>query len=391
MGSSISGRGGFAIKGLTSHEGGQVKELIADALVKFKAGNLEEAEALLLKAMEIEPDNANAWQDLGMVAARLAFSRPSSSKEMHERAVDYFNRALKIDPNLPLSLKFKASSLCALGLYQEGLKVIERAIELDPADGELYVFKGNILADSGEHDLAHEAYCRSYRINPKDPVAIMAKGRHLGYRVSKALDEEQGRSGSLIKDVAFTLYKENEPLVAEHMLLSLANSSNRCYARDASYALGLLVLKDASSEKPVLAVSLKAQFPFFDDAIAVEKKRTMELVLSKSYFEKSVKEDPVFVEGLLELARIHSFIGSLTSNRMGSIDQAIPLYTRVLELDPRHKDSWYELGILYHDKGVDDRAVACLERTLELDPDFEKANDVLKSIKTAPPKQPEGK
>jgi tetratricopeptide (TPR) repeat protein len=378
------------MKRIAGHEKEDAKGLIADALEKFKAGNLEEAEALLLRAMEIEPGNASAWQDLDLVAMRLAFSRPLTSRDMHRRAVTYFRRALEIDPNLAVSLKYEASSLNALGLYKEGLKAIERAIELSPPDSEMYVFEGDILANLCEHDLAHEAYCKAYRINPKDPVAIMAKGRHLGYRVSKAMDESQGKGSNLIKDVAFMLYRENEPLVAEHMLLALMTSANRSYARDAAFVLGLLVMKDAASEEPVLSIALKAQFPFFEETKTVEKKRTMELVLAKSCFERSVKEDPTFVEGLLELARIHSFIGSLTSNWMGGIDQAIPLYTRVLELDPRHKDSLYELGMIYHEKGSDDQAVPCLERALEVDPSFAKAKDLLESIKNGPPPSQEG-
>ena len=50
---------------------------------------------------------------------------------------------------------------------------------------------------------------------------------------------------------------------------------------------------------------------------------------------------------------------------------AINLFKRVLETDPKHVQSWGNLGLAYAAIGEKDKALECLDKALELDPEYE--------------------
>ncbi|NWF93461.1 MAG: tetratricopeptide repeat protein [Syntrophaceae bacterium] len=52
---------------------------------------------------------------------------------------------------------------------------------------------------------------------------------------------------------------------------------------------------------------------------------------------------------------------------------AVNLFKRVLETDPRHVQSWGNLGLAYASMGERGKALECLDRALELDPEYEVA------------------
>ncbi len=52
---------------------------------------------------------------------------------------------------------------------------------------------------------------------------------------------------------------------------------------------------------------------------------------------------------------------------------AISLFKRVLATDPKHVQSWGNLGLAYAGVGEKGKALECLDRALELDPEYEVA------------------
>jgi tetratricopeptide (TPR) repeat protein len=52
---------------------------------------------------------------------------------------------------------------------------------------------------------------------------------------------------------------------------------------------------------------------------------------------------------------------------------AINLFKRVLATDPKHVQSWGNLGLAYAGTGERDKALECLDKALELDPEYEVA------------------
>jgi tetratricopeptide (TPR) repeat protein len=68
-------------------------------------------------------------------------------------------------------------------------------------------------------------------------------------------------------------------------------------------------------------------------------------------------------------SRIYSKAFSALQNR--EFTPAINLFKRVLATDPKHVQSWGNLGLAYAGIGERDKALECLDKALELDPEYE--------------------
>jgi len=71
------------------------------------------------------------------------------------------------------------------------------------------------------------------------------------------------------------------------------------------------------------------------------------------------------------------FDAAVAALNSGNMHAAIPLFQRVLALDPKYKQAWNDLGVAYLRDGSYDEATAAFQKQLEVDPFDEHANDYL--------------
>ena len=62
-----------------------------------------------------------------------------------KESIEFYNKAIQIDPNHALAFIKKGRSLIFLDKYNEAIECLNKAIELDPALIEAYNFKGIAL------------------------------------------------------------------------------------------------------------------------------------------------------------------------------------------------------------------------------------------------------
>lgn len=86
-------------------------------------GRASEAIALLERSVELNPQLAATWFNLGFLR---------QGNEAHEQAIDAFDRAIALDPKLDRAHYGKALSLIKLGRLEESIVVLQRNIELQP-------------------------------------------------------------------------------------------------------------------------------------------------------------------------------------------------------------------------------------------------------------------
>jgi len=89
------------------------------------AATLAQAEALSLKAIEIDSENAEA---LGIYAHTCAW------KKDFDAAVQYFDRSLRLNPNLAFVWSLSAATYCYIGEPNDALKRLKRYHDLGPFD-----------------------------------------------------------------------------------------------------------------------------------------------------------------------------------------------------------------------------------------------------------------
>ena len=98
---------------------------VGQAWTANAAKTLATAEDLCLKAMRLDPENAEA---MGI------YAHTCSWKKDFPTAMHYFDRALRLNPNLPVVWALSAVAHCYVGDHEEALRRMDRYRELAPFD-----------------------------------------------------------------------------------------------------------------------------------------------------------------------------------------------------------------------------------------------------------------
>ena len=87
------------------------------------------------KAIEIDPNNANAWGVKGNAVSKLAVIEKNESrrKRMYEESIECYDKAIELDPKMSGALLGKGLTLALLGKKEESLVCLDKAIEMDPS------------------------------------------------------------------------------------------------------------------------------------------------------------------------------------------------------------------------------------------------------------------
>lgn len=93
--------------------------------------------------------------------------------QRYEQSANYFKSALEDNPEHTSALRGLANSYVQMKRYDDALRAIERAIQIDPEFGGNYAIRGIIYDHSGRHRQAIEDYEISLKKSPE-----VAEGMH---------------------------------------------------------------------------------------------------------------------------------------------------------------------------------------------------------------------
>jgi serine/threonine protein kinase/Flp pilus assembly protein TadD len=172
--------------------------------------NFTEAEAAFEKAMRLDPK---------LFEAPYFYGRACLSQGKFAEAVRLFERASVLRPEDFQTPSFLSQAYKRLGndadaqiASQRGLKLTEERIELNPDDARAYNLAGAILAGMGESDRAFEYARRAAEIDPDDTVTLYnaactyaALGKHEEAldSLERALDKGYGHKDWIEHDPDF--------------------------------------------------------------------------------------------------------------------------------------------------------------------------------------------
>ncbi len=132
-------------------------QLLKQANQLKRAGRLDEAIALYHQVIEINPNFAWAYHNLGD-----AFVKQGNFDE----AIVNYSQSLEIVPNSP-SFLYSLGSVCwKTGDLEAAIQYLEKAIALKPDFGKSYQLLGQTLTQKGEFDRATIAYSKVAQLNP---------------------------------------------------------------------------------------------------------------------------------------------------------------------------------------------------------------------------------
>ncbi len=313
-----------------------ISEALVIAIQHHQAGRLEAAEQIYRQILAVEPNHADAWHLLGVMA---------SQGGAHEVAVEYVRRAIGLKGNVAAFHSNLGRVYRALRRIPEAVACYRRALELKPDSNEAHNSLGNALKDQGKLDEAIACYRRALKLKPDFAEAQISLGNAL---------KDQGKL-----DEAVACYRQalelNPDFAEVHNNLGTALNEQQKLDEAAACFRRALELKPRFAEAHSNLGNALHEQGNLDGALACYR-RTLEL-----------KPD---------LAEAHYNLGTAL-NEQRKLDEAVTCYRRALELKPDFAEAHSNLGGAFKDQAKLDEAVACCRRALELKPDFASAHSNL--------------
>ncbi len=128
-----------------------------------RAGNMEQAEASLLKSLHLDPENAETMNYLGYMWADKGVKL--------EQALDYVQKALKIEPKSAAYLDSLGWVFYKMNRLEEAMSRIQEAVALsEKPDPTLFEHLGDVFAKLNKPVKAREAWGKSLKLEPNKAV-----------------------------------------------------------------------------------------------------------------------------------------------------------------------------------------------------------------------------
>jgi tetratricopeptide (TPR) repeat protein len=147
------------------------------------SGSLEESVEAFDKAIEIDPQNAEAWRYRALILR---------DQGEYDEAIAAFDRAIDLDPQDSRAKVAKAGLLVIMGRQAEALAIFDEFTAEVPEDSEerlqqssAWRSKGNVFAEQGLWNESLRAYDRAIELGSGDPLATYAASSNRGRVLNK--------------------------------------------------------------------------------------------------------------------------------------------------------------------------------------------------------------
>jgi TolB-like protein/Tfp pilus assembly protein PilF len=134
---------------------------------QYRRKGMEFALQMFNRAIEIDPGYALAYAGIADCSCYL-YLHDARSKENRERVEAASRKALELDPDLAQAHASRGMALSMLGRHDEAERAFETAIKLDPRLFEAHYFYARDAYARGNLDKAQQQYERAMAVRPED-------------------------------------------------------------------------------------------------------------------------------------------------------------------------------------------------------------------------------
>jgi len=177
---------------LKSQAASQLETMVADAQ-QMKDQTIQELTTLLPPSMteklppDVQPRLGNLTsllESLKKAIPQITFSATDYLKEgnalffesRYDAAVDAYDRAIQLNPELYEAWFTKASTLMLLQRYDEAASAYQFATQLKPDSYDAWAGQGNALMKAQQYEAAIAALDEAIARKPEDPLALLSRG-----------------------------------------------------------------------------------------------------------------------------------------------------------------------------------------------------------------------
>ncbi|MEF8733036.1 MAG: FkbM family methyltransferase [Candidatus Accumulibacter meliphilus] len=295
-------------------------------------GNVEEAIPSCRRALEIKPEDANAYRNLGMALAEQG---------KFEEAILHYRRALEIKPEFAEAYNSRGITLKKLKRLDEALASYDRALTIKPDYAEAYSNRGNALLELKRLDEALASYDRALTIKPDYANAYSNRGATL-----------------------IELKRLDEALASYDRALKIKPDYAEAYNNRGNTLQKLRQLDEALASYDC---ALKAK-PDYAEAYnnrgnALHELKRLDEALAS--YDRALKIKPDYAEAYNNRGN--------TLHELKRLDEALASYDRALTIKPGYAEAYNNRGNTLHELKRLDEALASYDRALKIMPDYAEA------------------
>lgn len=374
------------------------------------AGEYEDAQAACEQAIALAPEEADIWAQHSGILVNL---------EAFPDAIASANRSLSFDPENSLAITYQCVSYTALGETEMALDKCNDALRVNGSWGSenpalAWRYRGQILAQAQQHDMALVAYERTLLLEPDDSQTLtrqceayvaLARSRDAIETCTAALDSDQ-QWGDLGPAIAWTyqgqahsqLHQHNEAIFAYDQAISL-DPNNALTWTAQGQVLDQLGRNAEALVSYNRAVAIKADYSqaLLGQCTLHNRLQTYEIALpacdaaidgdgnwQTSSLAKAWNERSIALTGLGEfdeaLATINRAVGIqpdyiAAHNHRGTILwylghylQALEANQQALNIDDTYAPAWFNRGVILRAMGRYEQSLAAYDEALALNP-----------------------
>ena len=312
-----------------------VEDRYARAAKLFADGQLDLAAEEFTKLTKVVPSLAEGFLFLGKIHAK---------RNQWDSAIEALERATQLKPQLLEAQHLLGVLHLRQAAYSKAESVLSRAVRLEPNNPIVHLDLGNAYMNQNKNAQAVQEFETVIGEKPQDSRVIFAAEFNLGLIKSR-----QGENAPALEHFvrAQTLAPSN---------LEVLFSVSELYAklgRTSELESTITRLKDSGVENPTLAARLAD--------LLVSLRREPEAVQT---LQLAVAQTPLSDQLLLKLGAIY-----YSQKQFQASEKAL---TQALEVKPGSAEINFLLGKTYAAL-KDDRAILTLEKSVQLDPEFDEA------------------
>ena len=346
------------------------KPWVAEVPLLLRSGDIAGAQAAATRATELAPDDAQTWQQLGVV---------QQAQGLMQRALESQERALKLEPKLVDALVARAGLLLGLNRQSEARAMLAQMKTDKVRDPRAALMRALLAEEAGRSAEAREEYVETSELVDALPAA--ARAQNDASLVAGAMAHRALGNRERAREYLETLLARNGRHQPGRLMLAEMLLEDRQANRAASLAESVV------REDPLNAQALnllgrthlaRRQYDqaaeLFDRALRAgggaqaQRDLAMAQVGSNQFrqaeanLEKVFRQNPADLRAGIELAILHA--------RGGNRQRALQVAEAVVARDPRNPSMLNFLGNIKGRLGDNDGLRKAYEQALAIDPNY---------------------
>lgn len=242
---------------------GLVWELMPAKDTAEKTKNKRYAEQDYLRALEINPDQVETYNNLGALYV---------DRKRNGDAIMYLSEAIARNPRYFRALLNRANAYTNLGQLNEALDDFDRAAQLKPNDPGLLLNRGLAYFSVGKYEAAINDFSHAIAVAPEDARLYVERARAF---------IKAGYPADAYEDLEHAVQLNSNYALAYYYLADLTFQNG-----DKDYALGLLVRAKELAPKYVPAYDLMGDMLAMEDPVAATSNYMVALKLDPQHAAK---------------------------------------------------------------------------------------------------------